>query len=106
VTTDKPESGEDFDWLEFERNNILETARAYVAKVPCTCAGFENCWRCLFKENIASIEALTTAIQFSEVGLNYGHGHVWERPDGLKARCGGPNLCKTCKQDQLKINGE
>lgn len=35
----------------------------------------------------------------NESGTNSGHGHVWERPDGLKARCGGPALCAECKVD-------
>ena len=29
-------------------------------------------------------------------GINVGHGHVWPRADGLKARCGGPGLCTEC----------
>ena len=33
-------------------------------------------------------------------GMNTGHGHVWERPDGVKARCGGPGLCKICSRDE------
>lgn len=33
-------------------------------------------------------------------GTNTGHGHVWERPDGVKARCGGPGLCKLCSKDE------
>jgi hypothetical protein len=32
------------------------------------------------------------------VGSNTGHGHVWERPDGMKARCGGPGLCDVCSR--------
>lgn len=32
-------------------------------------------------------------------GTNTGHGHVWERPDGAKARCGGPKMCRRCAQD-------
>jgi hypothetical protein len=32
-------------------------------------------------------------------GTNTGHGHVWERPDGVKARCGGPRICKECARD-------
>lgn len=32
-------------------------------------------------------------------GTNQGHGHLWERPDGVKARCGGPALCAKCAQD-------
>lgn len=32
-------------------------------------------------------------------GGNNGHGHVWERPDGVKARCGGPGVCRECSTD-------
>lgn len=32
-------------------------------------------------------------------GSNSGHGHVWDRPDGVKARCGGPALCIHCRRD-------
>lgn len=28
-------------------------------------------------------------------GSNTGHGHVWERPDGVKMRCGGPKEAQT-----------
>lgn len=28
-----------------------------------------------------------------------GHGHVVMRCDGLKARCGGPGLCKVCNKE-------
>ena len=30
---------------------------------------------------------------------NTGHGHVYPRPDGLKARCGGPGICTECTRD-------
>lgn len=41
-------------------------------------------------------------------GTNAGHGHVWERPDGLKARCGGPAMCAECARDaaQPSTSGE
>lgn len=32
-------------------------------------------------------------------GTNSGHGWAWERPDGMKARCGGTSLCSQCKED-------
>lgn len=32
-------------------------------------------------------------------GTNTGHGHVWERPDGMRVRCGGPRMCKECGAD-------
>lgn len=28
-----------------------------------------------------------------------GHGHVIPRPDGVRARCGGPRLCRECSRD-------
>lgn len=30
---------------------------------------------------------------------NTGHGHVTPRPDGVKARCGGPGLCNQCSRE-------
>lgn len=30
---------------------------------------------------------------------NTGHGHVFPRPDGVKARCGGPGGCKVCQRE-------
>ena len=33
-------------------------------------------------------------------GTDTGHGHVWPRPDGAKARCGGPRLCVKCARDR------
>lgn len=32
---------------------------------------------------------------------NTGHGYVWPRPDGKLFRCGGPRICKECKQDEI-----
>lgn len=28
-----------------------------------------------------------------------GHGHVYPRPDGIRARCGGPGICPECARD-------
>jgi hypothetical protein len=51
--------------------------------------------------------ALKTAAQCQsktsgEVGTNTGHGHVWDRPDGVRARCGGPMTCKQCAIDAAR----
>jgi hypothetical protein len=40
---------------------------------------------------------------FSRIGTNSGHGHVWERPDGERARCGGPGLCSECRADEQLV---
>ncbi len=34
-----------------------------------------------------------------------GHGHVTPRPDGAKARCGGPALCPECARE-LAASGQ
>lgn len=39
-------------------------------------------------------------------GQNTGHGHVYPRPDGAKARCGGPALCDVCAKDQARKDAE
>lgn len=35
---------------------------------------------------------------------NTGHGHVFPRPDGLLARCGGPSVCGECAKDLARKN--
>jgi hypothetical protein len=37
------------------------------------------------------------------IGGNSGHGHVWARPDGVRARCGGPALCAECAKDAARL---
>lgn len=34
---------------------------------------------------------------------NQGHGHVTPRPDGVKARCGGPAICKVCQAELAAV---
>jgi hypothetical protein len=41
--------------------------------------------------------AISAAVNTKTVlNLNQGHGHVHARPDGVKARCGGPKICSVC----------
>lgn len=42
----------------------------------------------------------------AQQGDNVGHGHVYPRPDGVKARCGGPAICKECALDFARKNAE
>lgn len=37
---------------------------------------------------------------------NTGHGHVFPRPDGVKARCGGPGICSECARDLARKQHE
>jgi hypothetical protein len=41
----------------------------------------------------------------AEAARNVGHGHVFPRPDGRRARCGGPALCPDCTSDAAKRDG-
>lgn len=34
--------------------------------------------------------------------MNSGHGHVFPRTDGVRARCGGPAFCRQCNADWQK----
>lgn len=36
------------------------------------------------------------------LGMNTGHGHVFPRPDGARARCGGPGMCSSCSADATR----
>lgn len=35
-------------------------------------------------------------------GSDCGHGHVYLRADGVRARCGGPGLCSLCSIDKAQ----
>lgn len=35
-----------------------------------------------------------------------GHGHVRPRPDGVKARCGGPGLCAACAREAAAVSAD
>ncbi|AZW31527.1 hypothetical protein L506_2297 [Bordetella bronchiseptica GA96-01] len=54
----------------------------------------------------AVIDAAIAAQQGNKTGTNSGHGHVWDRPDGLKAKCGGPGFCSQCSRDQAAQQGK
>jgi hypothetical protein len=38
--------------------------------------------------------------------MNVGHGHVFPRADGNKARCGGPAMCSECARDLARKNAQ
>ena len=39
---------------------------------------------------------------FMSTGLNVGHGHIFPRPDGHRAKCGGSAICPECKKDMAR----
>lgn len=44
-------------------------------------------------------------VKLSADQRNVGHGHVFPRPDGVKARCGGPAICSVCAKDAARAAG-
>lgn len=38
--------------------------------------------------------------------MNEGHGHVYPREDGVRARCGGPACCQECARDLARKQRE
>lgn len=55
------------------------------------------------KAEIAVRERLMErAAAFQGLGGNSGHGHVVPRPDGVKARCGGPGICAECSREAAR----
>lgn len=63
-------------------------------------------WR-YFKEGVAVGEAsaVGTAEKAEESisKTDCGHGHVYPRSDGVRARCGGPGMCKRCSVDAQNL---
>lgn len=35
-----------------------------------------------------------------------GHGHVKPNPNGLKARCGGPAICRECQRELAEMKAK
>lgn len=60
---------------------------------PCTYA-----WEAYGEDRYEAIEVLKRE-QEKAKPTDCGHGHVYPRADGVKARCGGPGLCKLCSRD-------
>jgi hypothetical protein len=50
-----------------------------------------------------SLPAKSIKEEKNYIGANTGHGHVWERPDGMKAKCGGPSICSACAKDKAAM---
>lgn len=51
------------------------------------------------------LRTLSRQITEGKQAPSLGHGHVKQRPDGFKARCGGPSFCRECKAEQGELHG-
>ena len=63
--------------------------RAMLAAAPPAPAGVSRDTRVRHAQTVA--QCISAA--------SIGHGHVFPRPDGVKARCGGPGICPQCSKD-------
>lgn len=69
-------------------------------------SGRERCVGIDGAKRIESVKFTAPALEhatISDIGTNKGHGHAWTRPDGMKARCGGPGMCKECARDAAMV---
>jgi hypothetical protein len=48
---------------------------------------------------LSAIKELAAPAQADDARMDCGHGHVYPHPSGMKARCGGPGMCKLCSRD-------
>ena len=53
------------------------------------------------EEMVETLERIAGA-DIPKLNPNQGHGHVYPRPDGVRARCGGPSMCGECAIDFVK----
>lgn len=77
----------DKSWQEL-RDVIADYESAISFRTTCT-----NCAKLLDKLYAAEVELEKSR------RANVGHGHVYPRADGTKARCGGPMICQECAKD-------
>lgn len=59
-------------------------------------------WVSELADKISSYQDEPSAVS-GKPGINAGHGHVYPRPDGVKARCMGPGGCLVCSEDKIKL---
>lgn len=58
-----------------------------------------------FRHWVGNGDTTTPLKKFAPLDRKNGHGHVNPRPDGIKARCGGPGLCADCKAEWKETYG-
>lgn len=84
----------------------------WIDKVMGQAQVFASCWSLVggrfdSGDVLETAEAEKTALRAmlatppsSAAPKNEGHGHVVPRPDGVKARCGGPAFCRVCQREK------
>ena len=87
-----PDPYKDKSWKEL-RDVIADYESAISSDITCT-----NCDKLL--DRLYDAEMELSDLRRS----NTGHGHVYPRADGTRARCGGPMLCSECARDFVEKN--
>lgn len=57
-----------------------------------------------YAQVLEMVNGRAAATKLDAHSQNTGHGHVFPRPDGVRARCGGPGLCSECARDLARKN--
>ncbi len=66
-------------------------------------------WYSTSYEALKSLEEILCPASEGEGKMNLtssGHGHVVQRLDGVRARCGGPSICKVCQKEKAWWDAE
>lgn len=67
----------------------------------------EKTWKSGGKETKVYGSGMESSDKAKEASAkNVGHGHIFPRPDGVKARCCGPPRCRECAADKEKRDKE
>ncbi len=96
--------------MESPRQPAFDAVFDVIRRIPSTVQENARVWRAVE----AALDAMNVPKEspptdvrpdgeHARIGGNSGHGHAWPRPDGVRARCGGPGLCRECSHDQQLV---
>lgn len=80
-------------------DEAISKAISWIGGFICSGPGQETRKAGMVQECRAALEAIRAITKSSQEDMNTGHGHVRPRPDGVKARCGGPGFCVECSRE-------
>lgn len=85
--------------------NDREYARAHVGCNVTTCPNGKcrATGECIDAPRVTAPPLVPSPAGYTAVPINAGHGHVRPRPDGMKARCGGPRMCSVCARESAAL---
>lgn len=91
----------EIDQLKAENEALREDAERYrFVRSPIGTSSPLAIWN---EEKMPLFSSIADAVVdefMAKEATNKGHGHVFARHDGVKARCGGPGMCAECRAEQ------